>query len=102
VFSQCLESPDQRYMVADRRYKYMYWEENGVEELYDQVEDPNELHNLTGIKTNITQKMRAALTEWCAANGDAHMLSNGALKATPNTNTTEWKPNPGVFGRRWY
>ena len=46
MVSHTLGSPRQQYMVADKEYKYIYHEVNGVEELYDQRFDRGELHNL--------------------------------------------------------
>ncbi|WP_275900702.1 hypothetical protein [Paenibacillus periandrae] len=33
-------------MIADQQWKYIYHQHNGVEELYDQAQDPAELNNL--------------------------------------------------------
>jgi len=102
VASQCFSSPDQRYMLADSRYKYMYAEENGVEELYDQLNDPCELHNLINRAPDKTREMRAALFDWCKQNGDMGMLSGDGFKTVPGADLNGWQPNYGVFGRRWY
>jgi arylsulfatase A-like enzyme len=45
-YAQTMDPPGQSCMVADAAWKYVYSQRNGVEELYDQVNDPGELMNV--------------------------------------------------------
>lgn len=46
IISQTLDSPQQKYMVRTGRWKYVYHEVGGVEELYDVNRADYELYNL--------------------------------------------------------
>ncbi|MNC63716.1 hypothetical protein D3C75_1138620 [compost metagenome] len=93
-------------MVASLRYKYIYHQLGGVEELYDQLLDPAELDNLAksgepGIES-IIETMRTELIRWCRDNGDYAMLENGALKKTERVSAKDWPKPANPFGRRLY
>jgi len=102
---QCMDHPQQQYMVVDGEWKYIYHQLGGVEELYNQLQDPHELNNLADSKDApikvVRHRMREYLRQWCIENGDQSMLENGELVVYPRE---EFKiPQPGgVFGRRYY
>jgi len=82
--AQCLEDPQQSYMVFDGRYKYIYSQWDAVEELYDRQDDPQELRN---IATQSSQRdrlaeMRQTLIQWCQDNGDTKMLDGKELASS--------------------
>ncbi|MFA7232287.1 MAG: hypothetical protein WC071_13530, partial [Victivallaceae bacterium] len=82
--SQTLDSPLQKYMYRDLRWKYIYSEAGGVEELYDTTLPDYELRNFAGDPAckEILTGMRKKLIAWCVKNGDFNMLdeSRQALK----------------------
>jgi hypothetical protein len=47
-------------MVRTLQWKYVYHELGGVEELYDEVEDPQELHNLAAERPEVVAELRGA------------------------------------------
>lgn len=103
---QCGDDPNQQYMIISLRYKYIYHQLGGVEELYDQLLDPAELDNLAksgepGIRS-IIETMRTELLRWCRDNGDYAMLENGMLKKTVCSPDKNWPKPSNPFGRRLY
>ena len=54
-------------------WKYMYQFESGVEKLYDLMEDPLEMIDLTASKTELCEKLNRRLADWFKNNG-AHFL----------------------------
>ncbi len=101
MVSQTQESPYQQYMVADKRYKYIYHEVNGVQELFDQQTDRAELHNLAEELPELTDAYRRYLIQWCRENGDEAMLDGDGLKMTP-LHLEQMPPRAKHFGRRLY
>jgi arylsulfatase len=103
---QCGDDPHQQYMIANQYWKYIYHQHNGVEELYDQAQDPVELNNLAFSHEPYVQKiketMRNELVRWCTDNEDYAMLDNADLKKGDNSPVTEWKYPANPFGRRLY
>jgi arylsulfatase A-like enzyme len=100
--SQSLGSPNQRYMVRSKQCKYVYHELGGVEELYDEVEDPQELRNLVGERRGLADEYRAALVDWCRGNGDEEIFAGGDLKVS-DAALAEVKEFEGRrMGWRWY
>jgi len=100
--SQCLSSPQQRYMVRTDRWKYVYHELGGIEELYDVAEDPGELRNLAGDKPPVVAELRGALIDWCRENGDVEMLEADSLKVAPEDAARVEGFQAGRMGWRWY
>lgn len=104
--SQCGDDPRQQYMAAGERFKYIYHQAGGMEELYDMEDDPYELNNLAGSDSpeavSAARAMREYLVEWLVINGDTMMLDkNGLAKAErPGISAPDEKPGP--FGRRFY
>ncbi len=50
-YSSTMDSPNQSAMTTDGKWKYIYSEGNGTEELYNQKEDPAEVENLAEEKS---------------------------------------------------
>lgn len=105
--SQCNNgAPDRRYMVTDRRWRYIYHEYGGIEELYDEQEDPQELRNLASERTqetkSITEDMRNWLLRWCIDNKDENMLEGGKLARSDAPIAMEPTRRKEPFGRRYY
>ena len=100
--SESLESPCQRAMVRTDRWKYVYHELGGVEELYDVVEDRQELHNLARERPAVAAELRGALLDWCREYGDAALLDGAALKRSPEDAAAIRSFEAGRMGWRWY
>lgn len=103
---QCGDDPYQQYMVISLQYKYIYHQLNGVEELYDQLLDPTEVHNLAASHkvdiASIRANMRHILIQWCVDNGDYGMLEKGDLKKSESDSPQAWVKPANPFGRRLY
>lgn len=100
--SQCLEPPRQRYMARTARWKYIYHELGGIEELYDVVNDPQELKNLAKEKPAVTSELRGVVLDWCREHGDEKMLEGGDLKRSPEDAVTTTGFEARRMGWRWY
>jgi len=102
--SQCLDTPWQSYMLFDDKYKYIYSEAGGFEELYDTEDDPQELNNLA-LRPNTSQQLstcRERLIAWSREHGDLQMLDGNKL--VRNVNILKKPPvfEPGTLGWRYY
>jgi arylsulfatase A-like enzyme len=100
--SQSLASPTQRYMLRTRQFKYVYHELGGVEELYDEVEDPQELRNLGAERPAVVSELRGALTDWCRENGDEEIFDGSDLKVSPEDAAQVTAFEARRMGWRWY
>jgi arylsulfatase len=105
--SQCLQGKTmQCYMLKTKQWKYIYHEYGGIEELYDELGDPAELHNLAASNESAVQEikqiLRVQLLDWCLQNEDNAMIVNGDLIITAKGSQSEIKDNPSMFGRRYY
>lgn len=100
--SQSLESPRQRYMVLTDRFKYVYHELGGVQELYDVVDDRRELVNLAADRPEVVAELRGVLLDWARDNGDENILDGGNLITSPEDAEAVTEYNPGRMGWRWY
>ncbi len=101
--SQCLDSPNQRYMVRSEQWKYVYHELGGVEELYDEVEDRQELVNLASQRPELVAELRGVLIDWVREMGDEQMLdASGDLVVSGKSTMTCDCFNAGRLGWRWY
>lgn len=72
--SQTGGPPRQSYMVFDGRWKYIYNEVDGLEQLYDDAEDPEELHNVAADLAPRVTEMRDILVAWCREHADETMF----------------------------
>jgi arylsulfatase A-like enzyme len=101
--AQCGHSPWQSYMLCDDKWKYIYSEANGFEELYDLQADPDELCNLApeGKTTSEVSKWRSFLISWCKENGDIDMLAGDNLRRS-SVNVEESTFQYQSMGWRWY
>jgi arylsulfatase A-like enzyme len=102
--SQSLSSPQQKYMVRTREWKYLYTELGGTEELYDVVSDRAELRNLAGDPgyRSVVTELRDVLIAWCREHGDEAMLDGDGLKSSPADAATMPGFQAGRMGWRWY
>ncbi len=100
--SQSLESPSQRYMVRTAEWKYVYHELGGVEELYDVVDDRNELRNLAGESPATVSALRGALIDWCREHGDEAIFDGDDLKQSPENSVDVAEFQVNRMGWRWY
>ena len=66
-------------MVRDRRWKYIYNELAGHEELYDTLNCPEERRNLAADHPERVKRMREYLVEWCRRTEDPFMLREDRL-----------------------
>jgi arylsulfatase A-like enzyme len=102
--SYCQEPPRQLYMVTDARYKYIYSQVNGVEELYDLDNDPHETRNLAGRASaaRVARAMRHYLVHWAEQNEDHAILDGRDLKVTHEDILKNAGFQDRTMGWRWY
>lgn len=103
-FASCFDEPRQLFMVADKKHKYMYSQNAGVEEFYDLERDPDKRENLVR-KSEIQgelKRMRDMLVRWLSENGDTSALENGRLRKTDSDVVAEAHFEAGTMGWRWY
>jgi len=99
---QCDDGPHQQYMVADRKYKYIYHQYGGVEELYDIENDPYDLDDQQGSKADkIRSMMRDILIGWCKDNGDEMMVKSNRLAYT-GQGQIKIRKDGEQYGRRFF
>ena len=104
-FYSTTEGPcGQSAMVTDGRWKYIYTEANGIEELYDLENDPLETYNLARSRghekklTDIREQLRQ-----CALDQDDHELLTDDGFARKSVNCNEFLDLPiSGMGWRWY
>ncbi len=101
---QCLgpSTRMQQYMACTKEYKYAYCELNGVQELYDRGNDPDELHNIAAEKPDITSVLREYVIQWCKENRDTDMLDGDQLKRHDVDVSEFCRFNHNGMGWRWY
>ncbi len=98
-------SPMQGYMIADQKSKFIYNECNGIEELYDLENDPNELNNLieNGKWQEKRQYWKKNLVQWAKENEEWQILDEkGGLKKTSREIPGNTAFQPGSMGWRYY
>jgi arylsulfatase len=100
--AECHDAPRQQVMACDGRWKYIHSEMNGVEELYDQQEDPHELCNLASEVGEIVQRLRASVVEWSRETGRESLLDGDDLVSTPADVESEMGFADGSQGWRWF
>jgi len=101
--SYSMDPPNQTYMVRTDCWKYIYSENNGVEEFYDMVHDPNEEWNLID-KVEFREKIaahRAKMIQWAKENKDIQILDNEKPVKT-EIDTSSFEFNVNSMGWRWY
>ena len=94
----------QSAMVTDRTFKYIYSEANATEELYDQVNDPQERHNLASSPAHQDRliAMRDLLRQRAIELGDTQLL-DGDEFARLQVDRSRFVSLPaGSMGWRWY
>jgi arylsulfatase len=105
IVSQTRDHPVQKYMVRTRRWKYIYTEVGGIEELYE-IDGPDyELRNVASEAehAHTLADLRHTLISWCQENGDHAMLERGNLRASdPAAISTEELFQPGNLAWRKY
>jgi choline-sulfatase len=101
---QCFSasSRKQQYMACTKEYKYIYSEMNGMEELYDLENDPDELKNRAVEQPDITAELRAYVIQWCQENGDQEMLEGNDLRRYAADVESLCEFRHGGMGWRWY
>ena len=100
--SECNDAPWQSIMGADKRWKYIYSEANGFEELYDQQHDPDELVNLAPQEPERCAEWRRRLVGWCRETGRASLVDGDDFVMTPAEIPSEGRGITGSFGWRWF
>jgi choline-sulfatase len=99
----CNESPQQTYMVRTHTHKYIYNEFDGIEELYDLIEDPKEEINRIDDPSlkELHHSLQQELIAWAIKHGDTHILKDGQLaKSSLPKEPASFKA--GVMGWRHY
>ena len=90
--------------ATDGKLKYVYSEANAMEEMYDQVNDPGELDNLTNNSgyENKKREMRNLLRQYAAKFDDMDLL-DGDDFAKRDVERSKLSSAPvGGMGWRWY
>ncbi len=103
-YAQSLGSPNQTVMITDGKWKYIYSEAGGIEELYDQVNDPGELNNLAhdSGQAERVRGMRERLSAMARELGDTEIFDNDGL-AVSTLDRREIRELPiSGLGWRWY
>jgi len=91
-------------MVTDGKWKYIYSEANATEELYDQENDIQELHNLAHASECVERinVIRNLLRE-CALEFNDDNLFDGDNFAGSSVDRSKFSNAPvGGMGWRWY
>jgi arylsulfatase A-like enzyme len=94
----------QSAMITDGKFKYIYSEGNGTEELYDQINDISELKNLASdpLFSGKRDEMRKLLVESARNLKDDDILCENGLKTSHiDRSNFEDLPSNGM-GWRWY
>jgi arylsulfatase A-like enzyme len=104
LVSYSLDSPNQTAMITDGRYKYIYNERGGVEELYDLGEDPREEHNRINDAACTTRasELRQELIAWARENTDEQLLDGDDLRVSPAVDFDAVGFDANRMGWRWY
>ncbi len=100
--SQSLDAPNQRYMVLTDRFKYVYHQLGGVQELYDVVEDRRELRNLAAERPQVVAELRGMLLDWVREHRDEQMLAGDDLATAPEDASAQTEFQVNRMGWRWY
>lgn len=102
--SYSLDSPNQTAMITDGRFKYVYNERGGVEELYDLGDDPREEYNVAGDAAHAARaaELRRELIAWARENRDEQLLDGDDLRASPAVDMDEITFDVNRMGWRWY
>lgn len=74
---------DRWVSVRNKIYKYAAWASGGREELYNMVDDPQEMHNLASSKPEKVREFRSLMVEWEKEHGISGSLDGDMLKAFP-------------------
>ncbi|MCX7590566.1 MAG: sulfatase-like hydrolase/transferase [Kiritimatiellae bacterium] len=103
-YSHTGNPPCQSAMVCDGRWKYIYCERGAVEELYDQLTDIREEHNLVHDPASSATlcRLRAELRRCAAELGDTALLAPEGLVASPLDREAIRKLPIQGMGWRWY
>ncbi len=103
IISYSMGRPNQTYMVRTDRYKYIYNENNGIEEFYDMIEDPGEEMNLADRcdLLDIIAEHRKTMINWAIENNDEELLEKGNLAVT-EVDAADFEFNKRTLGWRWY
>jgi len=82
IYSQTGNDPAQSAMVCDGQMKYIYSQHGGIDELYDQANDPGELNNLAANEdfASTLTEYRAKLRNEAEALGDTEFLTADGFK----------------------
>ncbi|MCC2684885.1 MAG: arylsulfatase [Paenibacillaceae bacterium] len=67
-------------MLTDGKWKYIWFEQDGVELLFDLEQDQDELHNLAGRRSDVLTRWREELAARLSARGDDPAVEGGRLK----------------------
>jgi arylsulfatase A-like enzyme len=94
----------QSVMVTDGRWKYIYSEANATQELYDQVRDRSELHNLAASPAHqdTLARLRHQLRQTAIDLGDTRLLDGDGFASTSVDRSTFAQVPPIAMGWRWY
>lgn len=94
----------QSAMVTDGQWKYIYTEGNATEELYDQINDPQEVQNLAQVSeyNNRIATMREMLKQCAIELRDFGILDEDGFVKTHVDRSTFADAPVNAMGWRWY
>jgi hypothetical protein len=91
-------------MVRTAKWKYVYCELGGTEELYDMTLADCEFRNMAADSraASVKDELRGTLIRWCVENGDDKMVQDGRLAVSHADGLPEPKFEAGRMGWRKY
>jgi choline-sulfatase len=76
-------TPRFKIMVRDQAWKYIYIANGDREQLFDVLDDPQELHNRATHQPGVRRRLRGVAVAACRSPGIAGALEGGDLRAFP-------------------
>jgi len=103
-YAQTGDDPRQSAMVCDGAWKYIHSQRGGIEELYDQLNDPGELMNRAHDpgQADRLSHYRARLRECAEAVGDTAILDGNGFATSPLDRDAMRKRPIAGMGWRYY
>jgi len=78
IYSEQIYYGDEQSALTDGKYKYIYHHNDGVEELYDLISDPDEAVDIAGERESVLGDMRRLLQEFVTGDTTVIHQDNGS------------------------
>lgn len=101
----CVQTPNLDRLAAEGvHFVNAYSQAGGTEELYDLLEDPDELLNIAGDPgtSDVLRTMRTRLVTWARENDELSILDGNGLKRSDDDLTEGGEFMPTSMGWRWF